>query len=200
VITLPAWTGYKVRPWNPHSRDNYAASLTSEGVTIAVEPLFTDALAALAFDKKDIVTRGIMPLAIIIFNDNDYPVEVDGVSVELIHEDTHLRTLYPGQALDRIYNDGRGVGSRNPGSQKGMFNADAVADFENKFLMNKIIAPHDKGWGFLYLHVSSSNLVQYLSKSRVYIPNIYRRDKRSRLIFFEIDLDAAMMQKGSPEN
>ena len=65
--------GYKAREWNAKARELYAASLSSEGVTIAAEPLFTDALAARAFDKKDVVTRGIMPLALVIFNDNDYP-------------------------------------------------------------------------------------------------------------------------------
>ncbi len=31
--------GYKARDWSVNLRENYAASLTSEGVTIAVEPL-----------------------------------------------------------------------------------------------------------------------------------------------------------------
>ena len=31
--------------------------------------------------KDDIVTRGIMPLAIAIFNDNDHAIDVDGMSI-----------------------------------------------------------------------------------------------------------------------
>ncbi len=47
----------------------------SEAITIAIEPLFTDTLAAQVCDKKDTVTRGIMPLIIAIFNDNDFMAE-----------------------------------------------------------------------------------------------------------------------------
>jgi hypothetical protein len=54
---------YKARPWPVRDIESYRAKLTSEGVTIAVEPLFTDELAGQAFDKSDMVTRGIMPLA-----------------------------------------------------------------------------------------------------------------------------------------
>jgi hypothetical protein len=192
-MTLPVWP-YKSRPWSPRNRNSYAASLTSEGVTIAVEPLFSDALAAQIFDKKDMVTRGIMPLAIIIFNDNDFPVEVEGLSIELIYMDRHLHTLSPDQALARLYkNEKSWENQQLPRISKTKLNEDAIADFESKFLWNKIVAPHDKGGGFLYMQAFAlGNPAEYLSKSRIYIPNVFRRDNRSRMIFFEIDLEAAM--------
>jgi hypothetical protein len=62
----------KQRSWQIRTADDYASRLTSEGVTIAVEPLFRDELAAVVFDKNDIVTRGIIPLAVVIFNGNDF--------------------------------------------------------------------------------------------------------------------------------
>jgi hypothetical protein len=192
---LPIWP-YKGRPWSPRSRSSYAASLTSEGVTIAVEPLFSDELAAQVFDKKDMVTRGIMPFVIAIFNDNDFPVEVEGSSIELINQDRHFQTLSPKETLARVFGNGRSVVKQTfpiPGASKSKLNEDAVADFESKFLWNKIIPPHDKGGGFLYLPVPpSGNIAEYLSKSTIYIPNVFRRDSRSRMIFFEIELEAAI--------
>jgi hypothetical protein len=190
---LPVWP-YKSRPWIPRNRNSYTASLTSENVTIAVEPLFSDALAAQVFDRKDMVTRGIMPLAVIIFNDNDFPIEVDGFSVELIFQDRHLQTLNPNEAVSHLFKDDKSWLNKSiGGNSKRELNLDAVADFESKFLRNKIVVPHDKGGGFLYLEIPRwRNLVEILSKSRIYIPNVFRRDNRSRMIFFEIDLDAAM--------
>jgi hypothetical protein len=190
----PIWAGYKILPWSVKSRESYSASLTSERVTIAVEPLFTNALAARVFDRPDMVTRGIMPLAILIFNDNDFPIEVDGLSIELIRESEHTLTLSPNEAVYRLFRKNNSWLSRTtlPRIPRSDLNQDALDDFDSKFLMEKIVAPHDKGGGFLYLHISSNDLVSYLSKSVVYIPNVYRRDNGSRMIFFEIEIGAAI--------
>jgi hypothetical protein len=75
---------YRARPYVPLPIESYPARLTSEGLAVAVEAMFTDALAATAFDKKDIVTSGIMPVAIIFSNSNTFDVEVEGSSVELL--------------------------------------------------------------------------------------------------------------------
>ncbi len=185
---------YKSRPWSPRSRSSYAARLESEQVVIAVEPLFTDKLAASVFDKKDMITRGIMPLVVAIFNDNDFPVEVEGASIELIGKDRRLCTLSPDEALKRIFKPAKSwIKSPVPRLAEAKISDDAIADFESKFLRNKIIPPHASGGGFLYMPVpEGEDIVEYLLKSKVYIPNIFRRDNRSRMIFFEIDLDGAL--------
>jgi len=193
-IAFPTWAGgYKARPWTPGERSAYPASLTSEGVTIAAEPLFSDALAARVFDKSDMITRGIMPLALIIFNDNDFPVEVDGLSVELIHDSEHIRTMSPNEIVYRLFRkDSSWLKAVIPRIPRSELNQDALADFDSKFLMEKIVEPHSKGGGFLYLHINPTMLGPYLAKSVVYIPNVYRRDDGSRMIFFEIDLEPAI--------
>jgi len=45
--------GYKARPWTIGAAESYPARLSSEGVTIAVQPLFQDALAARVFDDAE---------------------------------------------------------------------------------------------------------------------------------------------------
>jgi hypothetical protein len=189
----PIWAGYKPRPWTISAREAYPAQLTSERVTIAVQPLFTDALAARVFDKLDMVTRGIMPLAVIIYNDNEFPVEVDGLSIELIHDLDHVRSLSPNEVVTRLFKKDKNWMPRVPTSPRSEINADALDDFDAKFLMQKTVAPHSQEAGFLYLHIpDSSDLVTYLSTSFVYIPKIYRQDTGSRMIFFEIGLNAAI--------
>jgi hypothetical protein len=59
---------------------------TSEGIIIAVKSLFTSALVAKGFDKNDIVARGIMPIAITVFNSDEFPAEVKGMGNQLIRE------------------------------------------------------------------------------------------------------------------
>ena len=196
LAAVSIFAGYKPRPWSVRPRDSYPASLTSEGVTIAVEPLFKDVLAAQVFDKKDILTRGIMPLSVVIFNDNGFPIEVDGLSIELIHEDDRIRTLSPNEVVYRLFKKG----DKNvwlpqpiPRVSGGELNRDALEDFDHKFLLSKTVGPHDKGGGFIYLHLpDSKNVAAYLSKAAVYIPNVYRQDNGSKLIFFEIELKPAI--------
>jgi hypothetical protein len=190
----PIWAGSKALSWNIGARDSYPASITSEGVTIAVEPLFTDALAARVFDKKDIVTRGIMPLAILIFNDNSFPITVDALSIELIHDGVHIRTLFPNEVVYRLFGRDKSWINRQIAPMSGQeLNKNALDDFEGKFLVNKAIAPHDKGGGFLYIQIQNpGDLASYLSKTILYIPKVYRQDNGSRLIFFEIELAAAV--------
>jgi hypothetical protein len=186
--------GYKARTWSVNARESYYASLTSEGVTIAVQPFLNDAQAAQVFDKNDIVTRGIMPLAIIIFNDNDYPVEVDCLSIELIRDEDRIRTLTPAAVVGRLYGKSKSMLGQPSGK---LSNEKALEDFNNKFLMNKPVPPHGKNGGFLYMRVyDTGNLESYISKATVYVPNVYRQDNGSRLIFFEISLSAAMPAPG----
>lgn len=193
LLCAPLWAGYKARTWSVGARDRYPASLTSEGVTIAVAPLYTDEIASRVFDRGDIVTRGIMPLAIIIFNDNDYPIEVDGMSIELINGEDRIRTLPPNEVVYRLYRKDRSwVSSPIPKLSRGELNEDALDDIDAKFLMDRIVPPHDKASGFLYMHIRSNDPLEYLSKSLLYIPNVYRRDNDSRLIFFEIEVAPAL--------
>lgn len=193
LLWAPLWAGYKARTWSMGARESYPASLTSEGVTIAVAPLYTDELASRVFDRSDIVTRGIMPLAILIFNDNDYPIEVDGLSIELINGEDRIRTLPPNEVVYRLYKRDRSwISSPIPKMSRGELNEDALDDFDAKFLMDRIVPPHDKGSGFLYMHIRSKDPLEYLSQSLLYIPNVYRRDNDTRLIFFEIAVDPAL--------
>jgi hypothetical protein len=198
LASTVTFAGYKVRPWTLRERTGYPANLTSEKVTIAAEPLFDDALAAKVFDKNDIVTRGIMPLGIIVFNDNDFPVEIVGGSIEVIQGNDHYRTLPPGEVVHRLFQKGKAI-DWNPlpfprKQSMGGINRDALDDFDQKFLGNKVIAPHDKGGGFLYMHIlASGDLPGYLSKARVYIPEIVRRDTGAALIYFEFDLKPAIV-------
>jgi hypothetical protein len=195
--------GYKARPWQIRAADSYPSRLTSEGVTIAVEPLFRDDLAAAVFDKNDIVTRGIIPLAVVIFNDNDFPVRVDADTAEVINGDDQLHTLQPAEVVARVFKkSGKGNWIPQPipkvstGDGK---NEDALADFDHKFLTGKVIPAHSSGGGFLYFSVPASDVRTYLSASRLYIPDIYRDDNGSNMIFFEIELKASVEAAPQPQ-
>lgn len=193
---MPA--GYKVRPWTPRPVESYPSKLTSEGITIAADPLFTDALAARVFDKADMVARGIMPLAIIIFNSNDFPVEVEASSIELLPDEYRIRPVTPEQVAQRLYQSKTAripIPSPIPLPRLKVSTPyeDACQDFQRKYLGIKRIEPHSTGGGFVFMPVSDpANLRRHLAPAKVYIPNIFRPDTGASLLFFEIDLKAAI--------
>ena len=198
LIAIPVPAGYKVRPWTPRAIESYPSKLTSEGVTIAVDPLITDALAGQVFDKNDMVARGIMPLAIIIFNSNDFPVAIEAAGIEVLQDDMKIQPVPPEEVAPRIY---QGKTSRVavpspiplPRIKITASNEDAAQDFQRKFLGIKKIEPHTTGGGFVFIPVTDpATLRSRLAPARVYIPDIYRTDTGADLIFFEIDLKAAV--------
>jgi len=193
-VVAAAVTGlarYRAPAWEPGPRDGYKAYLTSEGVTIAVEPLYTDKLAASAFDKNDMITRGITPFAVVIFNDNSFPVEVSGLDIELIHKDrstVRIRTMSPNEVTWRLsQRDRRWYAQKIPRLSQKDLDRDMLEDFDNKFLLNKVVAPRSSAGGFLYLHLPQSEKAEeFLSDAILYIPRINRLDNGSRMIYFEI--------------
>ena len=192
----PALAGYKAKPWAPKGVEAYPARLSSEKITIAVEPMHNDELASQVFDSKSMVTAGIMPLAIVVFNDNEFPIEIEADPMELIVEGERLRTLVPVEVLRRVFPKAAStvVGSRGPSTKRLSRDSNpTLDDLENKFFSSKVIPAHGKGGGFLYLDVPRRpDLSGFLSGAQVYIPEIIRKDTGANMIFFEIDLKPAL--------
>jgi hypothetical protein len=197
LTLVPApFAGYKARPWAPRAPETYPARLTSEKVTIAVEPLYRDALAASVFDTKTMVTAGIMPLAVVVFNDNDFPVSLQAASIELLTREDRIRTLETVEVLRKVFPKAANaiIGPRGA-SGKSLNRGDnpALDDLDNKFLDDRTIPAHGKSGGFLFFLVPQRpDITGYLSGSTVYIPEVVRTDTGANLIFFEIELQPAL--------
>lgn len=198
---LPVLAGYKVRPYEPLPIENYPSKLTSEGLTVAVDPMFTDKLAAKVFDKKDVVKRGIMPLAIIIFNSNEFAVEVEAGPIELIGRGNRIQAVSPDIAFRRIfqrtYMPPQEVRIPSPvpfpRTEITIYNEAAYDDFLHKYLGFKRIEPESMAAGFIYLPVENvSSLRQLLAEAQIYIPDLYRVDTGAAMMFLEIALKPAI--------
>ena len=202
LILAAAATGmarYRAPAWEPGPRESYPAFLTSEGVTIAVEPLYTDRLAARAFDKDDMITRGITPFAVVVFNDNNFSVEVPGLDIELIHKDRpniRIKTMPPNEVTWRLsQRDRTWHTQRIPRISPRDLDRNMLEDFDDKFFMNKTVAARSVSGGFLYLHLPQNEKVEdFLSGATLYIPRIFRLDNGTRMIYFEIDLAPIFQQ------
>ncbi len=202
-ILACAWlsfAGYKARRYEARPIDSYPCRLTSEGLTVAADPMFSDQLAAKAFDKKDIVSSGVMPVAIIISNKNKFPVEINGFSIELLVKEDRNRPLTPEQAVMQIFRYRRTEREVRipspipfPRIEITKVNTDAFDDFTYKHVGIKRVEPDSVGAGFVYMPVKKfPNLRESLLDSRIYIPDLHRADVGEPMIFFEIDLKPAL--------
>lgn len=201
-LAISTLAGYKARPWTPRAVDSYPARLASEGVTIAVDPLYTDALAAQVFDDRTIVFRAVMPLAVIIFNDNDYPVEVEAACIEVLAQGERMLSLEPDVALHRmmmIQNWPKSPEIGLPGGMPPILTKFSTADtallqdFQRKWLGFQKVQPHTTGGGFAYMRVPArKDLKAMLAEGRVHIPKVFRPDTGASLLFFEIELKSAV--------
>jgi len=201
AIAALSWAaGYKIIPWTPRAIDTYPAKLASEGVTIAADPLFTDELAARVFDRKDMLTRGIMPVAVIISNGNDFPVEVEGPSVELTCGRDRVKSIEPLYAVRCLYDKKTARKVRIPVPLPiptitiKECDADACFDFNHKFLAYKRVEPHATAGGFVFMAVSNiPDLRNALKSAVVFIRNIYNGKTGASMLYFEIDLKPAIV-------
>jgi len=202
LVALPASAGYKLLHWSARAIESYPAQQTNDKVTIAAEPLYTDALAARVFDKKDMLSRRILPLALVIRNDNDFAVELSSECVELILEGRRLKTLDPMQTLHKLYgrpslltapapsgkNQPRQIPSSLPKVPK-----EAIQDFKQKFFGHKTVFPHFAEGGFLFIPIPhAGDAAAQIANSRVYIPDVNPVGKGNPIMFFEFDLKPAM--------
>jgi hypothetical protein len=190
-----AFAGYKAREWKIRARDTYPAHLISEGITIAVEPLFQDSLANQVFDKNDMIASGIMPVAIAVFNDNGFPVEIECESIELISGEEHIHSMDPRGAVAQLTRSkGKGAWKPQIGIKLGGGASEMLEDFEAKYFGGKTVAPKQARGGFLYFPVDNAkNLQDTLMNGSLYIPEIVRKDTGNKMMFFEIDLKPAIM-------
>jgi len=130
---------------------------------------------------------------VVIFNDNDFRVEVSGIDIELIHKDRpdiRIKTMSPNEVTWRLsQRDKTWRTQRIPRLSQNELDRDMLEDFDKKFLMKKIVEVRGKAGGFLYLHLpEKENANDFLSGAMFYVPKIYRLDDGSRMIYFEIEL------------
>ncbi len=198
LAAVSVLAGYKARPWKPRGIESYPAKQSSQGVTIAVDPLFRDAIAAQVFDKDDLVSKGIMPLAIVVFNDNDFPVRVSSDSIELVQGEDRMRPRQPEEFVPSIFKtSGKRLSIPVPVPRgaipRGTDLNDPMQDFSQKAFPDRPIPSHSTEAGFLYFSVPQTReLANELLKTTVYIPEVTRLDSGKALMYFEIDLKPAI--------
>jgi hypothetical protein len=205
-VARPVLAGYKVKPFSTGSAKSYLAYDSHDKITIAAQPYDRPEKVLEVFDR-DPSRQNFVTVLIVVSNDSEDEIEVDGIEVELANsklhalhptptEDVVRELFYPSDrrrsSKGKIGIGGVGLGG-NP--QKDFMNA--RADFLSKELGDKFIPPHSTAYGFVFYE--TPQLEAALVGGKIYIPRV--RIRRSadpkqvgrELLFYEIDLKPAIV-------
>jgi hypothetical protein len=174
---------------------SYSFFQNQGSVTIAVDPYLEIEKIRTAFDVKDMVKKGVYPFHIIITNDSDNLISVEGPAILLNSPDHVDRESLPPEDVVQILlshspsRTGKGTSYPSPipiPIKKGNDSFELHADLTRKELRKLRIEPHATGAGFLYFQMPPG--IRELKDWRVYIPKVRDLKTQKDYLFFEIEL------------
>ncbi len=172
------------------ARDEHLA----EGVTIAADPYDTGDKAAIfsvRFSKE-----GFLPINLIVTNDNDQPIALTDMQVQLVTADkTKISPANDGDIRRRFSRTPRGGQAPGrgplpiplPGSGKPKSGErDAAQQFNQASFMAKAVEPHATQAGFLFFDIEG--ISHPLAGAHLYVTGV-TNSQGSELMYFDIPLD-----------
>lgn len=188
-LCTPVLAGYKIKEFKPRPAKEYPAHQDFQKLVIAADPRLTESGVLELFDTKKLLDRMIMPVVIVIQNNNDFAIRISAEDILLVDSNG---TQVPGMPYDEVLlritvkQQLATYSGRKEIVLQQVRDKDMVRDFEHKYFGEKLIAPHDSDFGVVFFPVPSSG---DLSGIRLYIPRVHNLTKDEPLIFFEFDLD-----------
>jgi hypothetical protein len=187
VMSLPLLAKYKIRKIQPSSAREYPAFQDFQKIVIGAYPCDTEAKILELFDTKKLHEKGIMPILLVVENNNNFAIRLDEKEIFLIDvEGTNLPAIPFEDVLLRIT-------LKNPPStyptrkslQRAVRDEEMLMDFEHKAFGEKLIAPHDSDYGVVFFDWIDQG---DLAGTRLYFPSVFNFTEDSQLMFFEFGL------------
>jgi hypothetical protein len=190
LAALPGQEGgrFEVRP-----AASYTSKLTADGVTVAVEVFRDRDKIKQAFPKTDLEKLGILPVLVVIANDNDHALQLNRMQVQLITSDRQEVDPTPG---DDVLRTGRverpemtprpnplPIPRRSPASKRQRQQGE-VGDRE---FVAPVVAARATAHGFFYFRLGKGP--DRLTGAKLYLNGIRSAKTGQELLYFEIPLD-----------
>ncbi len=178
--------------FEPAPAASFRQRQTSEGLTIGVEAYRDREKVKQVFRKTDFDKAGVLPILVVMANDNDHALQLDRMRVNLITGD---RQSIEPIAADEVLRPARiqrpdapprpspfpGLGrprSRRPADQSDVSEREFVAP---------VVAARSKAWGFFYFRLGKGP--DRLTGAKLYLTGIRNAKTGQELLYFEIPLD-----------
>ena len=173
--------------FSPGPASSYASKQTNENVTIAAVPYDSEELARSAFGKVNPAHYDVLPILVIIQNDTQQTLRLDGMQVEYLGLDRSR--IGPTPAAEVKY---AGPGPKRPGTSPGTGpippglikhkNPLAAPEIEARAFAARMLPPHESANGFFYFQT------RHLPGSKLYLTGISEAGTGKEIYYFEIPL------------
>lgn len=173
--------------FSPGPAASYASKQTNEGVTIAVKAFDNEELAHSAFGKVNPYQYGILPVLVIVQNDTDQSLRLEGLDFE--YETFNGGKVDATPAADVPYAAEGPRRPAQPGSspwpipevlKKKHKNPLGGGEIQSRAFSAKMLPPHDKASGFVYFQTP------HRPGDSMYISGIQFASSGKALFYFEI--------------
>lgn len=177
--------GFQAKP-----AQEYAAKQEQAGVTVAVQPYRGEQEQKDAFGKAEPYKFGFLPVLVVITNEGDAPLGLEGLKVRLI--DGRREGLEPTPGEDLAFFNPKGHKPKDrpsyipipiggPKVKKGPL---AKPEITQREFQAPVVAPNTTASGFFYYNVGTGSL----DGASMYISGIRNMATGSELFYFEIPL------------
>jgi hypothetical protein len=167
----------------------------TEKVTIAADPYdMPDKASIFTVDYPE---QGFLPIYLIITNDGEQPVTLQGMKVQMNFRDrSKAGPVTQDDILRRITNVKRGSGMPNPlplpKRSKGGIPKGALDELDKALFQAKAVEPKTTQAGFMFFDVSG--LSNPLSGATLYITGVHDNNG-NELMYFEIPMEKYLSYK-----
>ena len=176
--------GYKIKNIAIKPAGEYSSHQSLQNVVIGARPFDTEEEILSVFDSKKLYQKQIMPVLIVVENNNDFAIRLSGRDIYLSDSGLNLRSIPYSKVVLAIAKKKKSSYSAHEDVLLGQIkNKDMVADFERKSFEEKLIAPHGSDFGIVFFE-----LIQLTAETKIYIPSITNLETQQFLMFFEFTL------------
>ena len=183
-----AFAADKQTPFKPGSADSFASHQTNDKVTMGVDPYVMGDKVKVAFGKVDPYQYGVLPVLVVIENDGDVAIKLDGLKAEYVGPNGDRVDATP--AKDVRY----AVGPKRPSMIGGPAGAAPKIlgkknpldqwEIEGRALAAQMLPPRQSASGFLYFETGLQR------GATIYIRGLTEAASGKELLFFELPLSS----------
>jgi len=175
----------------------YRAHQKQHEFTVAVKPYHREADMREAFGKVKPFKFGVLPVLVVITNDSDHALGLDGLKIRFVESGRDGLEPVSGEDLAYVNASSKpkerpryipripGIGS--PKVKKGPLAAEIITQRE---FVAPVVPPHSSASGFFYYLTGSDP--DPVPGSTMYITGITNLSTKEELFFFEIPLDRGL--------
>src|SRR5579884_338146 len=186
IAAVPAFAEKKDQPkFSPGPISSYASKQTNENVTIALKPYDSEELAHTAFGKLNPYQYGILPILVIVQNDTNETLRLEGMRVKYTDYDGSEIEATPAADVPYAADHPRKPGDPLPLpvpiriKHKSPL---AGPEIETRAFAAKMLPPHESAAGFFYFQA------HHRPGASVYISGLKQASSGKELFYFDIPL------------